>query len=192
MQEEIQQLKKCELRADKVKRNDFLALPRHPIHLILDGVESAHNVGCILRMADAVLVSQVFLCGTSCLPGSKKVRKGSRGTERWVPWEYVASTRSAVLQLKSQGICIVAIELCNDGQLYSQAEYKGAVCFVLGNERFGVSKDVLDLVDRSVYLPMLGMSNSLNVATAASVILYDALQKIQSNNLLIGGDMQNI
>ena len=54
MQKEIQQLKKCQLRANKVERDIFLALPRHPIFLILDGVESAHNVGCILRMADAV------------------------------------------------------------------------------------------------------------------------------------------
>ena len=60
---------------------------------------------------------------------------------------------------------------------------------MLGNERFGVSENVLDLVDKSVYLPMLGMSNSLNVATAASVILYDALQKLQSDGLFLGGDL---
>ena len=93
MQEKVQQLKKNQLRAEKVERDAFLALPRNPIYLILDGVESAHNVGCILRMADAVLVAQVLLCGRSCLPGSKKVRKGSRGAERWVPWKHVSSTR---------------------------------------------------------------------------------------------------
>ncbi len=69
------------------------------------------------------------------------------------------------------------MELTKNSQLYTETTYAYPTLFVLGNETLGVSSEALDMVNFSVHLPVYGMVNSLNVATAASVILYDTARK---------------
>ncbi len=175
MNKAAQQLSKKDLRQNKHHRDEFHKVPRKPIYIVLDNLECAHNIGTILRMADAVLAEKVFLCGTTITPPSKKMRKGSRGAEKWVPWEYANDTVHVLMMLKKQDINIVALELSDQSTPYYQVNYCSPTCFVVGNESHGVSDKVLALSDQVVHLPMLGMMNSLNVATATSVVLFHYL-----------------
>ena len=177
MKNEPVQLSKAALREGKHRRQDFPTIQRNPIYIVLDNVRSAHNVGCIFRMADAVLASKIFVCGNSRMPEGRKFRKGSRGVEKWIPWSYQETVTDAITQLKNDGVEIISIEICDLSVNYTAVDYTKPVCFVIGSETYGVSPDALRLSDRCIHLPMLGMSNSLNVSTATCVVLYDWLRK---------------
>ena len=175
--ERLYQLTKPELREEKTKRADFKNLVRNDIYIILDSLKCAHNIGTILRLADSLLVKKVYICGDTIVPPNRKIKTSSRGAEKWTPWEYNESSISVAKSLKEQGVQIVAVEVANNSIDYREFEPKSSVCIVLGREFDGVSQEILDICDCAVHLPLLGMSNSLNVSTAGSVILYDVYAK---------------
>jgi tRNA G18 (ribose-2'-O)-methylase SpoU len=172
---------KPELRAAKPSREEFTRLSRNPIFVVLDSLKMAHNIGTILRLADAVLVEKVYICGNTIVPPNWKIKQGSRGAERWVPWEYKESAAEVVADLKDQGVFIVSAELTEKSSSYDQTAYHFPICVVLGREYDGVSPQVLDLSDVVVSLPVYGMSNSINVSATASVVLYHLLRQFKAS-----------
>lgn len=172
-------LTKTEIRSGKLSREEFRNIKRSPIYLVLDSLMCAHNVGTILRLSDALLVEKVYICGDGALPPSKKVRKGSLGSERWVDWEHREDAFDTISELKDNGISIVTAEIATTSVDYRYAEYQFPVCLVLGREDRGVSQDIVALSDAVVHLPMYGMVNSLNVSTVAAALLYDLVGKME-------------
>jgi tRNA G18 (ribose-2'-O)-methylase SpoU len=175
---EKRQLTKDEIRSGKVSREEFYQSKRNPIYLLLDSVKSAHNVGTIIRLADAIMVEKVFICGDAALPPSKKVRKGSLGSENWVDWEHREDAVEAISELKAKGISIVTAEIATTSIDYRHADYQFPVCLVLGREDRGVSQEIVALSDVVVHLPMSGMVNSLNVSTVAAVLMYHLVGRL--------------
>lgn len=172
-------LTKQEIRSGNVSREEFPQLRRNPIYLVLDSLMSAHNVGTILRMSDALLVEKVYICGDTVLPPSRKVRKGSLGSERWVSWEHREDAFGKISELKAQGISIVTAEIATTSVDYRNADYQFPACLVLGREDRGVAQEIVAISDAVVHLPMYGMVNSLNVSTVAAVLLYDLVGKLE-------------
>jgi 23S rRNA (guanosine2251-2'-O)-methyltransferase len=152
---------------------------RLPIYALLDNVRSLYNVGAIFRTSDAVLLKKLFLCGITGYPPRKEISKTALGAEEIVPWEYSEDSIKVIKNLKKKKIKIVAVELARGAKKYSQIKFKFPVCFVFGHEVDGVSDEVMELVDESVYLPMLGRANSLNVATCYGIIVYEALNQLK-------------
>jgi tRNA G18 (ribose-2'-O)-methylase SpoU len=176
---ESRQLTKDEIRKGKLSREEFRKHKRNPIYLVLDSLKCAHNVGTIIRLSDALLVEKVYLCGDTVLPLSRKVRKGSLGSERWVAWEHQEDALETVLKLKEQGISIVTAEIATTSIDYRHANYHFPVCLVLGREDKGVRQGIIALSDAVVHLPMYGMTNSLNVSTVAAVLMYHLVGKLE-------------
>ncbi|MDZ7261255.1 MAG: RNA methyltransferase [candidate division KSB1 bacterium] len=175
-------LNKNEIRSTKLSRDEFLKLPRNPIYVVLDSLKCAHNIGTIIRLSDALLVNRVYICGSTIVPPNRKIKASSRGSEKWVAWEYREDIVELIKELKDKGIFIVSSEISNSSINYYDAEYKIPICLVLGREYDGICEEVLNLSDCIVHLPMYGMCNSINVATAASVLLYDILRRIKHWN----------
>jgi tRNA G18 (ribose-2'-O)-methylase SpoU len=173
------QLTKEEIRSGKVSREEFCKLKRNPIYLVLDSLKSAHNVGTILRLSDALLVETVYICGDGVLPPSKKVRKGSLGSERWVDWEHREDVLDTISELKDKGVSIITAEIATTSIDYRHAKYQFPVCLVLGREDKGVRQEIIALSDAVVHLPMYGMANSLNVATVAAVLMYYLVGRLE-------------
>lgn len=173
------QLSKTELRERKIKRENFNNIPRNNIYVVLDSLKCAHNIGTILRLSDSLLVKKLYICGNTIHMPNRKIKSSSRGAEKWVPFEYKDSAEEIVCELKKNGVQIVAVEVTNDSVDYREFEPKGPVCLVLGREYDGVSQEVLNQADVCIHLPLLGMANSLNVSTAASVALYDVYSKLE-------------
>ena len=173
------QLTKEELRNNKIKREEFKNIERNDIYIILDSLKCAHNIGTILRLADSLLAKKVYICGNTIIPPNKKIRSSSRGAEKWVPWEYQEDALSVAKNLKQLGIQIVSVEVTNDSIDYREYCPKGPICLILGREYDGVSQELLDISDCSVHLPLLGMANSINVSTCASVVMYDTYSKLE-------------
>jgi len=151
--------------------------PRNEIYIILDNIKSMENVGAIFRTADAVRAKKIFLCGITATPPRRKIFKVSMGAVEWVDWEYISNLKFKIQNLKKEGVQIVALEQTDKSVDFKKAKYKKPVAIVLGHEKNGVSKEVLELCDQTVEIPMLGRANSLNVATSAGIILYEILEK---------------
>lgn len=180
----ITALSKSELRASKPGRRTFHYIGRNPIFVVLDSLKCAHNIGTIFRLADALLIEKLFLCGNTIVPPNAKIKRSSRGAERWVPWSYCEDTTAVVKRLKSQGVQIISAELTEASVPYTDLKSSFPVCLVLGREFDGVSPSVLALSDKIISLPIFGMSNSLNVALTAGVLLYKLLEGMDQQQRL--------
>jgi 23S rRNA (guanosine2251-2'-O)-methyltransferase len=151
------------------------------IVVVLDNVRSLYNTGSILRTADGAGVERVILCGITPRPdqGSRQRRaiaKTALGAEDTVAWEYQPDVRTAVGELANGGYHIVAVETSPDAVNVFEWRPTWPVCVVFGHEKDGVSTDVTGHIDMTVRIPMLGQKRSLNVATAAGVVLYELVR----------------
>ena len=149
--------------------------------LILHDIRSAYNVGAIFRPADGSGVDKIYISGYTPRPIDRfgrtqgEIEKTSLGASLTVPWEDVSSVIELIKKLQNEGIKIVAVEqMENSIPLSSLPNYEKRA-FVVGNEVDGVAKEVLELADVIVEIPMLGQKESLNVSVAAGIILYNDL-----------------
>jgi 23S rRNA (guanosine2251-2'-O)-methyltransferase len=169
--DEILKVKPSVSQVKRKKRNNIFAL--------LDNVRSLYNVGAVFRTSDAVLLKKLYLCGITGHPPRNEISKTALGADEVVPWEYHDDSLEVIKKLKKNGVTIVAVELAHDSVPYNEAEYPFPVCFVFGHEVDGVSDEVMEMVDMSVSVPMLGRANSLNISTCYGIIVYDVLMKIK-------------
>lgn len=175
------QLSKEELRDTKASRDEFKNIERIEVYILLDSLKVAHNIGTILRLSDALLIKKVYICGDTIVPPNYKIRRSSRGSEKWVPWEYVEDAKEVIKKLKKEGVEITAVEVTNDSIDYRKYKPSFPICLILGREYDGVSKELLELSDNTIHLPINGMCNSINVSNAASVVMYDTYDKYEKH-----------
>lgn len=146
---------------------------------ILHNLRSAHNVGSLFRSADGIGVEKIYCVGYTPVPAlperkylsvaEKEIRKTALGAETWIPWESRKSLPTLIRRLKKEGIQIVALELSEGSVDYMTFEPHGSVALILGNEIDGVPKNICDLADAVVSIPMQGKKESLNVSVAGAV-----------------------
>jgi 23S rRNA (guanosine2251-2'-O)-methyltransferase len=159
----------------RIPLDEYAALEKNPIYIILDNLRSAFNVGSIFRLCDAMRVSGLFLCGYTAFPPHVKLDKTSLGTIDYVPWEKFESTADAVARLRERGVAVWAAETASGAVSYDTAEYPSPLGLVFGNEALGVSREVLELCDGLVEIPLYGFKNSINVAASCAVVGFAAL-----------------
>jgi 23S rRNA (guanosine2251-2'-O)-methyltransferase len=164
-------------RDSELPPEEFAKLPRRPIHIVLDNLRSAFNVGSIFRLADAARAAEVIPCGYTAFPPHHKLEQTSLGTTDSVPWRRFDDTASALADLKGKGVQLVAVETARSATPFHRFGYKFPVALVFGNEALGVSDAALRMCDAVVEVPVFGYKNSINVATAAGIVLYDALRQ---------------
>ena len=162
----------AELRQGKPDRIAFRAQKRLPVRVILDGVRQGYNVGALFRLCDAFLCESLVICGRDDSRGTRKLVQAAQGTHKWVPWQQCESAEDAVRAARVNGWFVVALEQTSGAVTLEQFAPRFPMCLVLGSERAGVSQSVLDIADAAVSIPMGGMANSLNVATAAAIVLH--------------------
>lgn len=169
-----------QIRKSKVGESQKLQqeIKRNPLVLVLDNVLDTYNIGSFFRLADALGAQKIYLCGPVVTPPNIKIHRASIGTWKWIPWEQFDSTVECVKKLKTEGYQIVACEQDKTSVDYQQAKYQAPVALIAGSESYGVSPEVLKIVDQTVELPMYGINISLNVLVATSIISYDILSKI--------------
>ncbi len=144
------------------------------IHIVLDNIRSVFNVGSIFRSADgAGSVEKIYLCGMTTPIDNPKLDKTALGATDMVPSEHYDTTLEAIEEIKEQNIPIYSVELADNSVNFQEVEYPEEVAIVLGHEKSGVNDDILKLCDKIIEIPMRGMKESLNVANAASIILYE-------------------
>ncbi len=160
-----------------VSPEDYARLPRHPLTLVLDNLRSAFNVGSIFRTADTARLERIILCGYTPRPPNPKLLKTSMGTLDFVRWNHCATADQAVLELRQQGIQVFALETTQKSKSCFEAAIPKPAAFVLGNEALGVSPQALRQVDGILEIPLYGFKNSLNVASACAISVFEAIRQ---------------
>ncbi len=152
-----------------------------PLIFLLDNIRSAFNIGSCFRLANALNVQEVILCGYTAGPDHPAVKKSSMGSEGNLVINEISSLEEGLKKVKDQGYQIVALETAEPStSLFHWKAKKGPTAIWIGNERFGIDAQKLELADAIVSIPMFGSKNSLNVAVALSVVSYEWLRQYQS------------
>ena len=162
---------------------EFKAAQKQPIVVILDNIRSMHNVGSVFRTADGFLLEGIILCGFTPQPPHRDIQKTALGATESVDWWYVQNTLDAVMDLKSKGYKVYAVEQA-EGSI-SLEKFSGMnnapVALVFGNEVEGVATDVIAICDGCIEIPQEGMKHSFNISVAAGIVLWEMVRIKQSN-----------
>ncbi|HTS38033.1 MAG TPA: RNA methyltransferase [Candidatus Solibacter sp.] len=154
---------------------------RLPVVVLLENVRSMYNVGAFFRAADGVGLEKLCLCGITAHPPKKAISKTALGAEQTVPWEHNWNALAVVARLRASGFEIAAIETNPQAVDLFDWQPRFPVCVAFGHEVDGLNPELLALADTHVRIPMMGQKNSLNVATAGGVVLYELLRKFRSS-----------
>jgi 23S rRNA (guanosine2251-2'-O)-methyltransferase len=153
---------------------------RLPVSALLDNVRSMYNVGAFFRVADGVGLEKLYLAGITAHPPKNAITKTALGAEETVPWEHGIDPAVMVERARAAGNEIVAIETGVHAVELYEWRPRFPVCVLFGNEVEGLNPTLAEMADAHVYIPMFGRKTSLNVATAAGVVLYELLRKYRS------------
>jgi len=158
---------------ERFTRLDEVLARRQPdLTVFAENLHKPKNFSALVRSCDAVGINEIHVS-----PGADSLRshwKTSQGAEKWVYIKTHGNSASACSYLKSKGFQLVAAHLSDAAIDYREVNYTGPTALVLGSELFGVSDETLNQVDRQINIPMMGVTQSLNVSVACAVVLYEA------------------
>jgi len=169
------------LRLSEYDPEAFKKIKRNPIYIIVDNVLDTYNIGSIFRLADAVAVEKVYLCGGTETPPHHRIKKASINTTEWVPWEYSPTAFEAISRLRSEikNIQIISVEQNEKSVPYDTIPYTFPVAVVIGHETTGVTKEAMEASDYIAEMPMWGINISLNVMVSLGIMLYEIAKHLQ-------------
>lgn len=153
-----------------------------PFLVLCDGIEDPHNLGAILRTAEAAGADGVILPKRRSASLTQTVFKTSAGAASWIPVARVGNLATEMIALKKRGIWFFGADM--NGQPATKTDMTGALGIVIGSEGFGLSAPVRAQCDGILSLPMFGKINSLNASVAAGILLYEAVRQRTSNDSL--------
>ena len=172
----MQKLSMTEL--NRKSTEEFKRSEKTPLIAVLENIRSAYNVGSVFRTADAFLLESIYITGYTAKPPHKEIKKTALGAEETVSWEYFSNASAAIEHLKSNGYKVLAIEQVRDSISLEQftADKNEKIAVIFGNEVTGVEQDTILQCDGCIEIPQLGMKHSLNIATAAGVVLWEIVR----------------
>ena len=142
--------------------------------ILLDNIRSMQNVGAIFRNADGSGFDKLILTGYTPTPPRSDISKTALHAETWIDWEYYENSIEIIKKLKRDWYKIFSVELTDDAinytELFNQIQDK--IVLIMWNEVAWVSKELLDLSDKKVIIPMRWKKESLNVSVAAGIVMY--------------------
>lgn len=144
--------------------------------VVCENIHDPHNVGAIFRSCEAVGVEEIGLLYTNeVFPeiGSN----ASASATKWLETRFFKDSSELQRHLKERGFTIYATHLDPQAESIFEVDWTRPAAIIMGNERLGVTEDVLKIADASIYIPMFGMIQSLNVSVATAVILYEACRQ---------------
>ena len=150
---------------------------RNPIYVLLDNIRSLYNVGSVFRTSDGARISKLFLCGYTPHPPRREIEKTALGATTTVPWEYVKNPLNVIEKLKKSETKICVLEHTDNSIPYYAVDKRNfPLCLVVGNEITGISKELIEVADCAVDIPMFGLKQSLNVAVAYGIAVFELIR----------------
>lgn len=166
---------------DRLSVEEFRKSEKTPVVLVLDNLRSMHNVGAAFRTADAFAIEKIYLCGITAQPPHREIHKTALGATDSVDWAHKKDTAALCEQLQQAGYEVLAVEQADQSlSLESfQPDPDKKYALVFGNEVFGVSDEVVAVVDQCLEIPQFGTKHSINVSVSIGVVLWDMLSKLK-------------
>ena len=153
---------------------------------MLNNIRSLHNVGTIFRTADGAGVEKIWLCGITGYPPQGGIAKTALGAQDHVPWEYREDVLGLLKELKEEGYQIVLLEQMQGAvSVMMHLSRRSPVCLVVGNEVERYQSETLQtLSDAAIEIEMDGIKNSLNVAVAFGIAVYQLRGQLKDRSLM--------
>jgi 23S rRNA (guanosine2251-2'-O)-methyltransferase len=172
----MQKLSMDELNRKTVE--EFKRSEKTPVIAVIENVRSAYNVGSLFRTADAFLLEAIYITGYTARPPHKEIKKTALGAEDSVDWQYFPNASEAIIHLKNLGYKVYAVEQVLNSIALQDMDFKPGdkIAVIFGNEVTGVEQDTILQCDACIEIPQLGMKHSLNIATAAGVVLWEIVR----------------
>ena len=148
---------------------------RFPLSLLLDHVEDTRNLGALFRLADAARLQHLWALGEADLFDSRIIRRVSRSAMAYVPHHAINMDEARELSRRQN---LVALEITGNSIPSTEFQPSAPCVLVIGNEKDGVSEELLGLCQASIHVPMYGVNTSMNVAMATAVAVYGLLEKL--------------
>lgn len=149
------------------RKNDFC--------LVLEKLNEDQNIQAILRTAES------FGVGLVCIIHSEKKPRlsggAASGASKWLNVEYFSETKKCITYLKKKGFVVIGALVNPESDILWEEDFSKKVAIVVGNEVSGMSEEAQQLVDRNIYLPMIGLTESLNVSVSAGIFLYEVIRQ---------------
>ncbi len=153
-----------------------------PFLLLLDELEDPHNLGALLRTADATGVHGVLIPKRRSVPLTATVAKTSAGAVEYVPVARIGNIAQTLRKLKDKGFWVAGADM-DGSQNYYEADLTGPLVLVVGSEGHGMSRLTKEQCDFIVKMPMVGKINSLNASVAGSILMYESMrQRLQKKS----------
>lgn len=158
---------------------EFRQSDKTPIILVLENIRSAYNVGSVFRTSDAFLIEAIYITGYSAKPPHKEIKKTALGAEETVEWKHFVNATEAITELRAKGFNVYAAEQAEGSYKLNAISFESdeKIAVVFGNEVTGVEQNTIALCDGCLEIPQLGMKHSLNIATAAGVVLWELVRQ---------------
>ena len=158
--------------------DEFRQSEKIPVIVVLENIRSAYNVGSVFRTADAFLIEAIYIIGYSAKPPHKEIKKTALGAEETVSWKYFKTTAEALAALREDEYNVFAVEQAVGSAALQAINHDGRskIAVIFGNEVTGVEQSTIQLCDSCIEIPQLGMKHSLNIATAAGVVLWELVR----------------
>jgi tRNA (guanosine-2'-O-)-methyltransferase len=164
---------------ERVARLDSVLARRQPdLTVFAENLHKPKNFSAMVRNCDAAGINEMHV-----IPGNSNLRKHwrtSQGAEKWMYIKTHNGAEEACAHLKSKGFLLVAAHLSETAVDYKDIDYTQPIAIVLGTELFGVSETTLSFVDQQISIPMMGVTQSLNVSVACAIVLYEAQRQRQA------------
>lgn len=146
-----------------------------PLFIIGDSIEDPHNLGAIIRTAEAAGAHGVILPKRGGVGMTPIVGRTSAGAVEHLPVVRVTNLVNTIDELKKRGVWVFGADM--DGQRWEKVDLTGSVALVIGSEGFGISRLVREHCDGILSLPLRGQINSLNASVAAGILIYEAVRQ---------------
>lgn len=145
------------------------------LHIVAHDIRSRENVGALFRMADALGVTKLWLSGYTPVPPDEKIHKTALGAEGWVPFTHEVAIDKVFAQLASAAIPVYALERVSEAVMIQEFDVPAKLALLLGTETTGVPPSLLERCTGVLQIPQVGKKESLNVAMAASIAVWELL-----------------
>jgi tRNA (guanosine-2'-O-)-methyltransferase len=157
---------------------DVLVKRQNTLTVLLENVEDPHNISAVLRTADSVGCTEIYVLNNR-IPIHQKWGgfRSSSGANKWVPVHQFKNTESCIIRLRAHYSVILATHLSAQSRSLYTCDLTVPTVLAFGNEATGISEELLAHCDGNICIPQHGLSKSLNISVACAVILYEALRQ---------------
>ncbi len=170
------------LKLDELNRlnlEEFEALEKFPVSLVLDNIRSGLNVGSFFRTADAFALEHIYLCGYTPIPPHPEIFKTAIGATKAISWTHIPDVSEAIRQLKATGYTCIGIEQTTESIPLHEVQLPDQpIALVFGNEVNGLTEEILPNLDAIWEIPQYGTKHSLNVSVCGGIVLWEVIRRM--------------